>query len=301
MRRGLGKGLHQFVREEDTPQVTPAKSAKVSRKVAENLSNGRGIGSADEVSVDLIFANPNQPRTAFDHEALEQLARSIQAHGVLQPLLVRPGAKGYELIAGERRLRAAKLAGLKKVPVVVRTADTLSSFEMAMIENLQREDINPVECARAYRSLIENFGQTQERIASAVGRSRSAIANTLRLLQLPGEILEGVEEGLISEGHARALVTVEDPALQLEFYHRIVDSGLSVREIEALVARKPGTTKPQKSLSREAFWGELENGLSMHFGSKVQFQVRRKGGKMTVDFYSQEDLQRILDLLGIQL
>lgn len=281
--------------------MTPAKSAKVSRKVAENLSNGRGIGSADEVSVDLIFANPNQPRTAFDHEALEQLARSIQAHGVLQPLLVRPGAKGYELIAGERRLRAAKLAGLKKVPVVVRTADTLSSFEMAMIENLQREDINPVECARAYRSLIENFGQTQERIASAVGRSRSAIANTLRLLQLPGEILEGVEEGLISEGHARALVTVEDPALQLEFYHRIVDSGLSVREIEALVARKPGTTKPQKSLSREAFWGELENGLSMHFGSKVQFQVRRKGGKMTVDFYSQEDLQRILDLLGIQL
>jgi ParB family chromosome partitioning protein len=283
MRRALGKGLSQLLGETVDAPTT-------------------------EVAVSSIVPNARQPRRHFDQDALEELAASIRQVGILQPLIVRPISGGkYELIAGERRLRAAQIARLPTVPVVVRSADLLGSLEIALIENIQREDISPLECAEAYRRLIDEFDLTQEEVAAKVGKSRPAVANTVRLLKLPERIRSGLAEGKISEGHARALLGVESPEIQLALYDRIVKRGLTVRDVEAaakgpLPKRRPGSKQTKDApRSTDPAWRALEDGLSMYFGSTVRLERGPVGGKIVIDFYSDDDLDRMLELLGIHL
>lgn len=278
MRRSLGKGLKDLV--------------------GEQLD-----GTSSEVLVGDIVPNARQPRIHFDEGALQELADSIKEHGVLQPLLVRPMADGkYELIAGERRLRASRLAGLKTVPVLLRSAGNQGSLELALIENIQRENINPVECARAYRRLIDEFDLTQERVAEKVGKSRTGVANTLRLLRLPKRIVQGLEEGRISEGHARALLAFDSEPQQLAIYDQIVDRGLTVREVEQ--ASKPKTEtkrKAETTTEMDPNDSALQDALSTHLGAPVKLMRAEIGGRLSIEFYSDEDLTRILDGLGFRI
>ncbi len=284
MRRALGKGLSQLLGEQAEPS---------------------GITT---ISVNAIRANTQQPRTQFDEEALAELSDSIREFGILQPLVVRPLAEGqYELIAGERRLRAAKLAGLREVPATVRAASAQVSLEIALIENIQREDITAMECAVAYRRLSDEFGLTQEQVAQRVGKSRAAISNTMRLLKLPPVIQEAILHESISEGHARALLMVDSPLRQQALFERILRDGLSVRETERLarVEDGPRITSPTKKSAptkpKDPNWEALEQGLSEYFGSPVQLAPDQVGGKLSIAFYSDDDLQRILDILGVSL
>ena len=278
MRRALGKGLSQLL--------------------AEQTDSG-----ATEVAIDRISPNPRQPRRHFDPESLAELAGSIREYGVIQPLLVRPVSEGnYELIAGERRLRAAREAGLETVPVTIRSATGQNSLELAIIENLQREDINAVECARAYQHLIQDFGLTQEQVSVRVGKSRTAVANQLRLLRLPEVIQEGVESGAISEGHARALLATDSPTRQLALYEKILVEGLSVRETERL-AKAEGRPIAGKASKTEAEYKDpvLIQTLREHFSAPVRIHTDGKRGKLSIEFFSEEDLTRIVERLGIQL
>lgn len=281
MRRVLGKGLSQLIGEQIGAPLT-------------------------ELAVADIVPNKRQPRTVFDEAALEDLAASIREHGILQPLVVRPLAEGkYELIAGERRLRASKLAGLERVPVVVRAAGAQASLELALIENLQREDIGAMEAARAYRRLIDEFALKQDDIAGRVGKSRVAIANTLRLLKLPDEVQEAVERGEISEGHARAVLGAETPAAQIALCRRIIAKGLSVREAERATQAGTSVRRHRKTKSgvggADPNWLALEERLSQHFGAPIRLTGSETGGELAIAFYSGEDLQRILDVLGVSL
>lgn len=284
MRRALGKGLSQLLGEQ-----------------AEESTN--------ELPISSIRANTRQPRTQFDQEKLEELAVSIREFGVLQPLIVRPLSDDqFELIAGERRLRASKIAGLKTVPVVIRAASSQASLEIAIIENVQREDITAMECAVAYKRLIEEFDLSQEAVAQRVGKSRAAVANTLRLLKLPERIQRGILNEEITEGHARALLMVESPVRQAALFERIIKDGLSVREVERLARAsdnpRPAGPKSEKSKTTphsDPNWNSLEQGLSEYFGTPVQLQSDKIGGKLSIAFYSDDDLQRILDILGISL
>ena len=284
MRRGLGKGLSQLLGEESD-------------------------SSPSSLNVDSIRANTRQPRTVFEEEALKELADSIREFGVLQPLIVRPVSDGvYELIAGERRLRASKLAGLTEVPVIIRTASAQQSLEMAIVENVQREDISAVECAVAYQRLIEEFGLTQEQVAQRVQKSRVAISNTLRLLKLPAPILKAVEQGTLTEGHARALLMADSQIRMLSIFEKVQREGLSVREAERMARggsapRIPsGDPKPKKaSVESDPNMEALERGLSEYFGTMVKIEPGQVGGKMVFEYYSDEDLTRILDILGFNL
>jgi len=285
MRRALGKGLTQLLGEQ-------------------------GEAAPTSIEVTAIRPNSRQPRRHFDETALKELAQSISQVGLLLPLIVRPIADGeYELIAGERRLRAAKLAGLEEVPVIVRAASAQDSLQMALIENVQREDISAVDCAVAFRQLSDDFGLTQEQIADVVGKSRVAVANTIRLLRLPESMQRAIAEGMITEGHARALLMVESPQHQEALYEQIVKEGLSVREAEKLARvthmgdeTVNGATEARAEPSeRDPNLDALEREMSVLFGSPVKIVASGKGGRITVPYYSDEELQRILDLLGIEL
>ncbi|MCW5936068.1 MAG: ParB/RepB/Spo0J family partition protein [Fimbriimonadaceae bacterium] len=298
VRRALGKGLSQWLEEEPRQKAKPASPKK--KPATEQ------VNSANEVSVDLIKPNPRQPRHHFDEAALLELASSIKEHGVVQPLIVRPMPEGkFELIAGERRLRAARLAGLTRVPVVTRTADAKQSLEIALIENVQREDVNAMECARAYYQLVNEFGLTQEQVGQRIGKTRAAVANTLRLFKLPPEIQQAIEAGTVSEGHARALLMVESPLRQAALFRRIVAEGLSVRQAERLARgeaeppTEPRAPKPRSGSSAE--WVALEGGLREYFGAPVNLESKEVGGRLVVEFYSDDDLARILDILGLSL
>ncbi len=272
MRRALGKGLSQLIADQFE-------------------------GAPTEVALDAIVPNARQPRTAFAEEPLNELAASIREFGILQPLLVRPAGEGrYELIAGERRLRAAKLAGLEVVPILIRSAGGQDSLEIALIENVQREDINAMECARAYRRLVDEFGMTQEQVADRVGKSRAGVTNTLRLLRLPRRVQEGLEAGRITEGHARALLAFGTEPEQLAVFDRIVEQGLSVREVERAARPKPSAVKTvPKQTPKNPDLAAIEERLSEHFGAPVTIG----GGEIGISYYSEEDLERILQLLGI--
>jgi len=280
MRRALGKGLSQLIAEQYE-------------------------GPTNELPVADIVPNSRQPRTAFNEDSLQELAQSIREFGILQPLIVRPLAEGkHELIAGERRLRAAKIAGLKSVPVLVRSAGNQSSLELALIENIQREDINALESARAYRKLIDEFDMTQEQVADRVGKSRTVIANTVRLLRLPKRITEGLEGGFITEGHARALLGFDSEAQQLAVYDQILQRGLTVRDVENVAKPKTqgGQTKKTKPApNADPNFAALEEALSTYLGSPVKIIRSEPHGKLTVDFYSDDDLDRILEIIGFRL
>jgi ParB family chromosome partitioning protein len=257
------------------------------------------------VPVDSIAPNPRQPRGAFDLEGLEDLAASIREHGVLQPLVVTMSgsADGYNLIAGERRWRASMLAGLQQVPVIVKEATSRGMLELALVENLQRADLNPLEEATAYRALVDEFDMKQDEVADRVGKSRQAVANSLRLLRLPPPILDALASGSISEGHARALLQVPEAEAQLLLAQRIASEGLSVRQVEALARRLAEQIADEEDAPDDGGEGQpdslydpirdLEEQFRTALGTKVQLSRSRRGGRLVIYFYSDEELDRI--------
>ncbi|MDI3281045.1 MAG: ParB/RepB/Spo0J family partition protein [Bacillota bacterium] len=249
-----------------------------------------------------ISPNPYQPRKHFDEEKLEELAASIKEHGVLQPLLVRRVGSGYQLIAGERRWRAAQRAGLAEVPVLVRELDEATMMKIALVENLQREDLNPLEEAEAYQRLLQEFKMTQEEIAGAVGKSRSAIANALRLLNLPPEIQASLAEGKITAGHARALLSLGDEEAQLAAWRKVLEQGLTVREVEALAGSprssrgKPASRRPQPP-PVEPELQEVARRLEEFLGTRVIIKPGKEKGCLEIEYYGLEDLERLVELI----
>ncbi len=275
-RRGLGRGLAALL---------PG-------------AEGTGLGSL-EIPLAELESNPLQPRRHFDQAGLEGLAATIRAHGVLTPVVVRRTANGYQIVAGERRVRAARLAGLTRVPAIVREASNAQALEMALVENLQREDLNPLEAAEAYQRLVEEFALTQEEVAQRVGRERSSVTNALRLLKLPRRIREDLAGGALSEGHARALLGLERQADQLKARDLIVSKGLSVRATEALVRRlKRGDRKtaPRPAAGSPDLQA-LEDQLRQVFGTKVRIAKSGPAGTIEISFFSDEDLTRLVELL----
>jgi len=263
------------------------------------IPGGRDERGVLEIAVDRIERNPNQPRSTFGDEQLGELAASIAVHGIIQPIVVRALADGsYELIAGERRLRAARLAGLETVPAIVRdTTDAGTSLELALIENIQREDLNPIETAQAYRELIERFGLTHDAVARQVGKSRVAVSNALRLLELAPETRAAIVEGRISEGHGRALAALTVPELQRAVLAVVLERGLSVRQTEELVRRKR-TEQPareRRPLSHDL--QDVEAQLRGLLATRVGIQRTRRGGRLVIDFYSDEELDRLYSII----
>ena len=285
-RGGLGKGLGALI---------PPGGAEVGHVAA-------AAGGLQEIPIASIRPNKFQPRRHFDEAALGELADSIREVGLLQPVLVRADGEGnYELIAGERRWRAARRAGLQMIPALVRTSDDSSALEQALVENLHRDDLNPLEEAAAYQQLIEDFDLTHERVAARVGRSRTAVTNMLRLLQLPPTIQRLLREGKIEAGHARALLGTPDRAFQEQLARRTVDEGLSVREVEDAVRGHDATTTNGNGPSKKSKGGrmrppgllELEELLGEHLETRVRVTMGTKRGKVTIEFSDLEDLERI--------
>lgn len=275
---GLGKGLKALMLENSSDNMT----------------------SENKLPINEIVPNKDQPRKTFDQGALQELADSISQHGVLQPLLVRPLPEGgYQLVAGERRWRASKMAGLKEVPVVIKELSDVETMEIAIIENLQREDLNPIEEAEGLQALIDRCGFTQEDIAVSVGKSRSAIANSLRLLKLPQEVRDMTRNGEITAGHARALLAFDNEAMIYEAAQNIIKNNLSVREVERLVkmTEKPSKTRTS-SRRRDSFYDEVELSLTEVLGRKVKVYNGRGKGTLEIEFYSAEDLKEIANKLG---
>lgn len=296
----------------DSPAPLPWK-AQGSSAGAGRRALGRGLGAiipgADlstlagvtEIPVEQVRSNSLQPRVGLDRESLEDLEASIREHGVLQPVLVRPLSGGmYELIAGERRWRAAASSGLKTIPAIVRQMDDLGALEVALVENLQREDLNPVERARAYHRLLADFGLTQDDIARRVGRSQSSVANTLRLLGLPGEVLASLESGRITEGHARALLAVPQQQKLLEIWEQVEKKGLSVRATEA-AARRASISREilPRSAKKSQDINIIQQEISDRLGSPVRILTNAKGrGEIRISFFSLEDLERLIGFLA---
>jgi ParB family transcriptional regulator, chromosome partitioning protein len=262
----------------------------------------RADAAHHEIPISLIRRNPYQPRAHVDREALEGLSASIRLHGVIQPVIVTETVGGYQLVAGERRLRAAEMAGLDRVPAVIRQAAPREQLELALVENIQRADLNPMEEARAYRQLIDEFGLGQEELAGRVGRSRPTITNTLRLLELPEPIQQVVSEGSISEGHARALAGLGDARAQEELLAIVLARGLSVRDTEELARRlkdvSSATETPKGDAARrDADVDALEAELRAALGTKVTVTQTRRGGRIVIEYYDRQDLDRLCERL----
>nr|WP_027871216.1 ParB/RepB/Spo0J family partition protein [[Eubacterium] cellulosolvens] len=281
-----------------------AGGSKTSAKTAE--SGEAKIDSSKESSISLrlsqIIPNKDQPRKDFSEEAIAELADSIRQHGVLQPLLVQKSGKYYEIVAGERRWRAAKEAGLKDVPVIIRSFSEQEAMEISLIENIQREDLNAIEEAEAYKRLMDEFELTQEAVAEKVGKSRTTITNALRLLKLAGPVRHLLLNGSLTMGHARALLALEDEEEQIRAAHRVIQKKLSVRETEKMVRQilrpRKKTVKPEDDEQLRLALKELEERMGKHMGTKVSIQPRGEKGKIEIEYYSQEDLERILDIIG---
>jgi ParB family chromosome partitioning protein len=284
---GLGRGLSALLPGADTEQDE-----------AEGQGPPAAAQGLSEIDVAQIHPNPRQPRTSFGQEELDELAASIREHGVLQPVLVRPRAQGgYELLGGERRLRASKLAGASRVPAIVRQVDDRQALEQAVVENVQRADLDPLEEAAAYRNLIDLFELTQEDTARRVGKSRVHVTNMLRLLELPEEIKAFVADGRLQAGHARALLQFRDVDKRLAVARRAVDKGLTVRQIEEL-ARTEDVSKPATEREpRTRRHPDLEEALSDHLATDVRIEAGRGKGRVVISFGSRDDLHRIVELL----
>lgn len=277
--------------------------------MAQKHGLGKGLGalipgaemtrpSVQELPLADLELNPFQPRKHFNQAALEELAATIREHGILTPVVVRRVADGFQIIAGERRLRAARLAGLTHVPTIVREASDSQALQMALVENLQREDLNPLEAAEAYQKLVDEFGLTQEQLAGRLGRDRSSVANSLRLLRLPKRIRDDVAEGALSEGHARALLGLEKTADQLKARDEVIRRGLTVRATEALVRRLRGTgSKRVREPSQDPNLSALEDQLRTTLGAKVRIVADGKGGTVHIAYFSGDDLTRIADII----
>lgn len=286
-RPALGRGLDSLIPSMDD---TPAK----------------GSSAINEIAIDKITPNPEQPRSIFDEEALEELARSIRELGIIQPLSLRKiGPDAYQIIAGERRYRAARIAGLTTIPAYIRTANDAELTEMALIENIQREDLNAIEIALTFKKLIDQFSLTQERLSERIGKKRATIANFLRLLRLPAEVQLGLRDKRVDMGHARALLTIDDPTLQLKLYNETIRRGLSVRAVEEL-AKKYRDLTAQDGIQTESVQSDrfsnkdfdiLKNHLSQRFNTAVGFSVDRSGkGKITFPFKNEAELEKLITI-----
>ena len=268
----------------------------------DDVINGVQSGGVSEISTTLITPMKDQPRTVFDEEKIAQMAQSIKEHGVLQPLvLVEKGFGEYQIIAGERRFRAAKKAGLKTVPAVIRTATDLQQLEIALVENIQREDLNPIEEAIAYKKLLVDFNLTQEEISRKISKSRTAITNCMRLLNLDERVQDYIIDEVISEGHGRAILGVSDKEIQYEIAQMVIDDSLNVRQTEKLV-KNFDASKKEKAIKSEnnIYYKDIVNKLENHFGTKVFINSKNKDkGKIEIEYYSEEEFERILEVLNI--
>ncbi len=294
MKRGLGRGLGSLFGDYENYEVPEVEKPEKQEKTVE-VQTKEGVL---EVEIGLIDRNEKQPRKNFDEKALKELAQSIKQHGIIQPLILNKSGDRYVIVAGERRFRAARLAGLKKVPAIIKEYSKQEESEISIIENLQREDLNPIESARAINELINNYNLTQEVVADRIGKSRPAVANTLRLLTLPEAIIHLIEEGKLSAGHARTLLAVDDKKKQLELANLCISKKLSVRDLEQLVKKlsKPtkSTKKAEQSLELQAF----ANSLTKAFATKVSIIGNDKKGRIYIDYYSPDDLDRIYKILN---
>ena len=289
---GLGKGLDSMIPKKISKEPMKSSSKEVSK---ENMSRETMIKITD------IEPNREQPRRKFNEDSLQELADSIKQYGVLQALLLQKKGKSYEIIAGERRWRAARMAGLKEVPAIVKDYSSQEVIEIALIENIQREDLNPIEEAMAYQKLISEYKLKQDELAERISKSRTAITNSMRLLKLCPKVQEMLIEEMISSGHARALIPIEDAKAQEIVAQKVFDEKMSVRETEALVRKlqkEPKEPKEKKTDKMELFYKDLEEKIKNVMGTKVSIQKKsKKKGKIEIEYYSPEDLERIIELL----
>ena len=299
--RGLGKGLDALIPESLGSASSKKAEPKIRQEKTEKLE-GETI-----VNITKVEPNREQPRKNFDEDALEELAESIKQFGLLQPILVQDRKSYYEIIAGERRWRAAKKAGLKEVPVIIKNLTDQEIVEISLIENIQREDLNPIEEAQAYKRLLTEFNLKQDEVADRVSKSRTAVTNSMRLLKLCDEVQQMIINGMISTGHARALIGIEDPEKQYNIAQRIFDEKLSVRDVEKLVKNidKPSTTKLRKpnetDKSLEIIYQDIEDRLKEKLSTKVSISGKGNGaGKIEIEFYNHDDLDKLVDMLTRQ-
>ena len=288
-RKALGKGINALIPDFEIGVPEPGVSGK------------QGVTQTRELLIDEISPNRFQPRKYFDDDKLEELVTSIRENGILQPVVVQKSETGYELVAGERRWRASKKAGLKKIPAMIREVSDTKALELAIIENIHRQDLNPIEEAEAYKRLAEDFSLTQEMIAEKVGKSRAAIANILRLLNLSRNIQENLISGKLSMGHARALLGLDNTGQMEAMCQEILKQGLTVRQTESKVNRlkKPEILKLASSMKKKnIFIRDLEKELERKLGTKVEVSPKKTGGKLVVSYYSDDDLERIQNLIG---
>ncbi|MCG8575137.1 MAG: ParB/RepB/Spo0J family partition protein [Flavobacteriales bacterium] len=291
-RAALGKGLSALLENANT-DITTTKNFGVGEQT---------VGSISNISIDQIEANPFNPRTDFEEESLNELKESIKVHGIIQPLTVRKlGRDKYQLISGERRFRASQLAGVTEVPCYIRIANDQSMLEMALVENIQRVDLNAIEVGLSYQRLIDECNFTQEKLSKKLGKSRSNITNFLRLLKLPAQIQLGIKQGLISMGHARAIVSAGDEQMQMALFRQVVNEGLSVRELENLLKSNRAAKEKKETPAKAEPSAEFESwqtSLSEQLEAKVKLSANNKGkGKIVISFDSEEDLRRIIELM----
>lgn len=290
--RGLGKGLDSLI---------PVGSTEGKTKIGINSAPAAEEKPDKMVKITMVEPNRDQPRHKFDEAALNELADSIKQYGIISPIIVQNRKDHYEIIAGERRWRAAKIAGLKEIPVIIKNFTEQEIVEISLIENIQRENLNPIEEALAYKRLLTEFNLKQEEVAERVSKSRTAVTNSMRLLKLADEVQQMIIDEKITTGHARALITIEDTEKQIEIAKKVVDEKLSVRDIEKLVKdlNKPKKEKKAaKQIKNEFIYQDIEEKLKQSFGTKVSVTAKEDGsGKIEIDFYSSDDLDRILDLL----
>lgn len=302
-KRGLGRGLSNLIPTGDTTEDVSPKASKQTKTGA--VTKTEVVKKVEQtLNINRIEPNKNQPRKEFNEDALQELADSIKQFGVIEPLVVVKRKGYYELIAGERRWRAARLAGLKEVPVVIKDYDDQQIVEIALIENIQREDLNPIEEAHAYERLIQEFNLTQDEVAERVSKSRTTVTNALRLLKLTEKVQQMLIDDMLSTGHVRALITIADPQLQYETAMYIFDKKLSVRETESyvkkLLNKKPKEKTSEKEDPELSFlYKAIENRLKESLGTKTTIKAKTKdSGKIEIEYYSQEDLERITQLLA---
>lgn len=297
--KGLGKGLDSLI-----PNVVgEKKEAKPVVKEEKSTTTPKAdpAGAVVKVKITQVEPNRKQPRKLFDEDALQELSDSIKQYGLLQPLLVQKRKDHYEIIAGERRWRASKLAGLKEVPVIIKDYTELEIVEISLIENIQREDLNPIEEAQAYKRLLDEFNLKQDEVAERVSKSRTAVTNSIRLLKLSDQVQQMVIDDMISTGHARALITIEDPEEQYNLAQRIFDEKLSVRDVEKIMKNLKKPQKPKKldDTTIQLIYRDLEEKLKKRLGTKVSISSKGEGaGKIEIEFYNHDDLDRLFDMIG---
>ena len=291
MKRGLGRGLDSLFGEYE--EEKPSEKKEVEVKIEKVVVN-----EPKEIDIRLIDRNPDQPRKNFDEDALKELSDSIKIHGVIQPIIVKQVGDRYVIIAGERRYRASRFAGLKTIPCVIKNYSEQEISEIAIIENLQREDLNPIESAKAIKNLIQQYSLTQDEVADKIGKSRPAVANTLRLLSLPEQIIALVEQNKLTAGHARTLLAIDSPAKQKEIAVAIIEKGLTVRDVENIIKNlnKP-KSEPAKPKEKSLELKDFENKIKRILSTSVVVKGNDNKGKIVIDYYSLDDLNRIYDIL----